>query len=165
MNQKLESQLNITLELNGRKRDLEADPQMPLLWMLRDELNSTGTKFGCGVALCGACTVLVNGQPTRSCQTRMEALPGTKITTIEGLAGREADAVRAAWRAMDVVQCGWCQSGQIVAATALLRANKKPTDADIDAALNGNLCRCGTYHRIRAAVHMAATRIRQGASA
>lgn len=157
--------MNLNLELNGQKRTLEADPQMPLLWLLRDELNSTGTKFGCGVALCGACTVLVNGQPTRSCQTRAESLPGAKVTTIEGLSGKEADAVRAAWREMDVVQCGWCQSGQIVAATALLRANKKPSDADIDAALNGNLCRCGTYHRIRAAVHAAAARLAQGARA
>ena len=154
--------MKLTLELNGRKATLEADPQMPLLWMLRDELNSTGTKFGCGVALCGACTVLVNGQPARSCQTRMQALAGTKVTTIEGLTGKEADAVRAAWRAMDVVQCGWCQSGQIVAATALLRANRKPSDADIEAALNGNLCRCGTYQRIRAAVHAAAARLGQG---
>ena len=129
---------------------------MPLLWALRDSLNETGTKFGCGIAVCGACVVLVDGQPVRSCQTRLKSLGRAKVTTIEGLASREARAVQQAWRDLDVVQCGWCQSGQIVSATALLARNASPSDAEIDSAMNANLCRCGTYQRVRAAIHRAA---------
>ena len=148
--------MTTTLNINGRPRDCQAEPDTPLLWLLRGELHMTGTKFGCGMALCGACTVLVDGAPVRSCVTPIAGLADKAVTTIEGLQGREADAVRAAWLALDVVQCGYCQSGQIVAATALLKQTPKPSDADIDAALAGNLCRCGTYPRIRAAIHQAA---------
>lgn len=151
--------MNHTLNVNGEKRAIDAPDDMPLLWALRDKLGATGTKFGCGQALCGACTVLLDGAPTRACALPVGQLGGVAITTIEGLRGREADAVRAAWQALDVVQCGWCQSGQVVAATALLRSKKAPTDADIDAALSGNLCRCGTYPRIRQAVHLAAAKL------
>ncbi len=129
----------------------------PLLWILRDNLNLTGTKYGCGMALCGACTVHIDGQPTRSCQTPLSSIkPGAQITTIEGLKTKEAHAVQAAWEKLDVPQCGYCQSGQVMSAAALLAQNKKPTDADIDAAMAGNLCRCATYVRIRAAIHEAA---------
>ena len=125
----------------------------PLLWILRDNLNLTGTKYGCGMALCGACTVYIDGQPTRSCVTPLSALkPGVEITTIEGVGTKEAKAVQAAWEKLDVPQCGYCQSGQVMAAAALLAKKKRPTDADIDAAMNGNLCRCATYVRIRAAI-------------
>jgi isoquinoline 1-oxidoreductase alpha subunit len=148
--------MTTTLNLNGRPVAVQAEPETPLLWVLRGELKLTGTKFGCGMALCGACTVHVDGAPVRGCVTPLAAAAGKAITTIEGLQGRAADAVRAAWLAQDVVQCGWCQSGQIMAATALLEANPKPSDADIDAAMAGNLCRCGTYPRIRAAIHEAA---------
>ena len=127
--------------------------------MLRGELQLTGTKYGCGMALCGACTVHLDGVPVRGCVTPLSAVGTRELTTIEGLAGREADAVRAAWIALDVVQCGYCQSGQVMAAAALLKLNPKPTDTDIDAALSGNICRCGTYPRIRAAVHDAARRL------
>jgi isoquinoline 1-oxidoreductase alpha subunit len=149
-----------TLNLNGRPTVVAAAGDTPLLWLLRGELKLTGTKFGCGAALCGACTVHVDGVPTRSCVTPLSAVDGKAVTTIEGLQGRIADAVRAAWLALDVVQCGYCQSGQIMAVTALLAANALPDDADIDAALAGNLCRCGTYPRIRAAIHDAAQRLR-----
>ena len=129
----------------------------PLLWILRDNLNLTGTKFGCGMALCGACTVYIEGKPTRSCQTPLSALKtGVEITTIEGLKTKEGAAVQAAWEKLDVPQCGYCQSGQVMAAAALLAAKKRPTDADIDAAMAGNVCRCATYVRIRAAIHHAA---------
>ncbi len=148
--------MTTTLNINGQPRDCQAEPDTPLLWLLRGELHMTGTKFGCGMALCGACTVLVDGAPVRSCVTPIAGLADKAVTTIEGLQDREADAVRAAWLALDVVQCGYCQSGQIVAATALLKQTPKPSDADIDAALAGNLCRCGTYPRIRAAIHQAA---------
>ncbi len=147
------------LNVNGQPRELRSEPDTPLLWALRGELKLTGTKFGCGMALCGACTVLVDGQPVRSCVTPCAGLAGRAVTTIEGLPALDARitaAVQAAWLKEDVVQCGYCQSGQIVATVALLRANPKPTDADIDAALAGNLCRCGTYPRLRAAVHTAA---------
>jgi isoquinoline 1-oxidoreductase subunit alpha len=147
------------VRLNGRDLQLSTEPEMPLLWLVRGELGLTGTKFGCGMALCGACTVHLDGQPVRGCVTPLSAAAGREVTTIEGLQGREADAVRAAWLAQDVVQCGWCQSGQIMAATALLRQTPAPTDAHIDAALSGHLCRCGTYPRIRAAVHDAARRL------
>ena len=145
-----------TLKINGHAVQVNADPDTPLLWLLRGELQMTGTKFGCGMALCGACTVYLDGQPVRSCVTPIAALGEREVTTIEGLQGKEADAVRTAWLALDVVQCGYCQSGQVMAAAALLKKSPQPSDADIDAALAGNLCRCGTYPRIRAAIHAAA---------
>ncbi|MET7245629.1 (2Fe-2S)-binding protein [Methylobacterium sp. EM32] len=144
------------LTLNGRTYEVEADPEMPLLWAIRDHLNLTGTKYGCGIAQCGACTVHIDGQPVRSCQTRLGDVGEGKITTIEGIAGPVAEAVRTAWRNLDVVQCGYCQSGQMMSAIGLLSENKTPSDADIDAAMDGNVCRCGTYQRIRAAIHDAA---------
>ena len=146
----------ITLLVNGVRHQVDAEPDTPLLWVLRDTLGLTGTKYGCGVAACGACTVHINGAPARACMTPVSAAVGQKITTIEGLQSKAAIAVQAAWEKLDVVQCGYCQSGQIMAAAALLAQNSKPTDADIDAALSGNLCRCGTYQRIRAAIHEAA---------
>jgi isoquinoline 1-oxidoreductase subunit alpha len=146
-----------SLTVNGRTFEVDADPDTPLLWVLRDHLQLTGTKFGCGAALCGACTVHVDGQPVRSCATPLEAVAGgSEVTTIEAIDGEEAKAVQAAWQKLDVVQCGYCQSGQIMTTVALLAENPKPTDADIDGALAGNICRCATYHRIRAAVHEAA---------
>lgn len=145
-----------TLQINGRPVEVDVDPDMPLLWALRDHANLTGTKFGCGKALCGACTVHVDGQPVRSCSTPVGSVGTGAITTIEGLRGPVAEAVQAAWRKLDVVQCGYCQSGQIMSAVALLSENRRPSDADIDAAMNGNICRCGTYQRIRAAIHEAA---------
>ncbi|AWN44987.1 isoquinoline 1-oxidoreductase [Methylobacterium terrae] len=144
------------LTLNGRTYEVEADPEMPLLWAIRDHLNLTGTKYGCGIAQCGACTVHVDGQPVRSCQTRLGDVGEGKITTIEGISGPVAEAVRTAWRQLDVVQCGYCQSGQMMSAIGLLSENRTPSDADIDAAMDGNVCRCGTYQRIRAAIHDAA---------
>lgn len=144
------------LKLNGQVKTVNAEPDTPLLWVLRGELEMTGTKYGCGQALCGACTVLVGGQPVRSCVTPVSGVGDREVTTIEGLAGKEADAIRAAWNDVDVVQCGYCQAGQIMSATALLKKTPKPTDADIDAAMQGNICRCGTYPRIRAAIHKAA---------
>ncbi|MFG1350932.1 (2Fe-2S)-binding protein [Xanthobacter autotrophicus] len=149
----------VTLTVNGQARTVDADPDTPLLWALRDELDLVGTKFGCGQALCGACTVHLDGAPVRSCQTALGDVGDAKIVTIEGIQGREAEAVRAAWVSLDVVQCGYCQSGQIMSAVALLAENKKPTDPDIDAAMDGNVCRCATYHRIRAAIHDAARRL------
>jgi isoquinoline 1-oxidoreductase subunit alpha len=150
----------IKLTVNGTEMSFDGDPEMPLLWFLRDEKGLTGTKFGCGAALCGACTVYIEGQPSRSCVTPVSAVSGQKITTIEGLDGKTADAVRAAWQKLDVAQCGYCQSGQIMAATALLTSNANPSDQDIDGALSGNICRCATYVRIRAAVKSAANTIR-----
>lgn len=144
------------LNINGKQVSVEAEPGTPLLWVLRDNLDMTGTKFGCGVASCGACTVHVDGDPVRSCSTYVEDVEGAKITTIEGISGPAAQAVQIAWREMDVVQCGYCQSGQIMSAINLLTTVKKPTDNDIDAAMEGNACRCATYHRIRAAIHRAA---------
>ena len=151
-----------TLNINGQPMTVQAEPDTPLLWLLRGELKLTGTKFGCGMALCGACTVHVDGQPVRSCVTPIASLGDQAVTTIEGLQGREADAVRAAWLQLDVVQCGYCQSGQIMAAAALLKARPQPADADIDVALAGNLCRCGTHPRIRAAIHAAAAALAAG---
>jgi len=145
-----------TLDINGKLVDVDAAPDTPLLWVLRDHLGMTGTKFGCGMALCGACTVHLDGTPARSCRIPLASLAGRKITTIEGLGGKVATAVQTAWDRIDVPQCGYCQSGQVLAATALLTSNPKPSDADIDAAMSGNLCRCGTYQRIRAAIHDAA---------
>ena len=145
----------LSLTINGETHAVDADPDMPLLWAIRDLVGLTGTKFGCGAAMCGACTVHLGGQPVRSCATPVSAAEGVEITTIEGISGREAQAVQAAWRALDVPQCGYCQSGQIMTTVALLSEIPKPTDADIDGALAGNICRCATYHRIRAAVHEA----------
>ena len=146
-----------TINLNGKFTRVDADPDTPLLWVLRDTLKMTGTKYGCGMALCGACTVHVDGQAVRSCSTPISAVAGKKITTIEGIdSGRVGKAVQVAWQKLDVVQCGYCQSGQIMSAVALLSQNRKPTDADIDAAMAGNICRCATYVRIRAAIHQAA---------
>ncbi|MGK9165692.1 (2Fe-2S)-binding protein [Inquilinus limosus] len=147
----------VKLNINGAEHELDIDPQMPLLWALRDHLNLTGTKFGCGQALCGACTVHLDGQPVRSCQTFVGDVGDSKITTIEGVSGKVAEAVRAAWTKLDVVQCGYCQSGQIMSAIGLLSQTPKPTDDDIVAAMDGNICRCGTYQRIRAAIRDAAT--------
>ena len=146
--------MSIALEINGESLQVEAEADTPLLWVLRDELKMTGSKFGCGIAQCGACTVHADGQPIRSCSTPIEALAGVKITTIEGLGGEHA--LQAAWVKHDVPQCGYCQSGQIMAAAALLAKTPNPTDADIDAAMTGNVCRCGAYQRIRAAIKDAA---------
>jgi isoquinoline 1-oxidoreductase subunit alpha len=147
----------LTLNINGKTMQVDAEPDTPLLWALRDSLQLTGTKFGCGMALCGACTVHLDGQPVRSCSTPLSAASGKKIVTIEGVgAGRVGKAVQEAWQKLDVVQCGYCQSGQIMSAVALLEKNRKPTDADIDGAMGGNICRCGTYVRIRAGIHEAA---------
>ena len=146
----------ITLRVNGAEHRLDADPEMPLLWALRDLIGLTGTKYACGEALCGACTVHLNGEAVRACVVPLSRAAGKAITTIEGLSLDGSHPVQRAWAELDVVQCGYCQSGQIMAAAALLAAKPKPTDADIDAALSGNICRCGTYQRIRAAVHRAA---------
>jgi isoquinoline 1-oxidoreductase alpha subunit len=147
----------ITLNINGKTTRVDAEPDTPLLWVLRDTLQLTGTKFGCGMALCGACTVHMDGEPVRSCSTPVSAAAGKKIATIEGIGDeRVGKAVQKAWQQLDVVQCGYCQSGQIMSAVALLEKNRKPTDADIDASMGGNICRCATYVRIRAAIHEAA---------
>ncbi len=146
----------IQLTVNNQPQELDVDPAMPLLWAIRDHLQLTGTKFGCGMALCGACTVHIDGQPTRSCVTPISAAAGKSVTTIEGLSGPAGKAIQDAWVGLDVPQCGYCQSGQIMSASALLTANAKPTDADIDAAMAGNICRCATYARIRTAIHQAA---------
>ncbi len=147
------------IKVNGEVRAVDVDPETPLLWVLRDELRLTGTKFGCGIAACGACTVHVDGMPIRSCITAVSSVDGKEITTIEGLAGSTAEAVQAAWVALDVPQCGYCQSGQIMSAVALLTENPKPSDRDIDDAMSGNACRCATYNRIRAAIHQASSDI------
>jgi len=149
-----------TLNVNGKDLSVDADPSTPILWALRDTLGMTGTKFGCGAALCGACTVHMNGSPVRSCVTPISAAAGQKITTIEGIgADRVGKAVQDAWVKHDVVQCGYCQSGQVMSATALLKTNRKPSDADIDAAMAGNICRCGTYARVRSAIKDAASQL------
>jgi isoquinoline 1-oxidoreductase subunit alpha len=146
----------ITFTLNGKAQTVDVSPDMPLLWVLRDTLNMTGTKFGCGMALCGACTVHINGEATRSCITPISSVSGKKIMTIEGLSTDGSHPVQKAWIEEDVPQCGYCQSGQIMSAVALLAKKPKPTDADIDDAMSGNICRCGTYQRIRKAIHRAA---------
>jgi isoquinoline 1-oxidoreductase subunit alpha len=148
--------MSLALNVNGKQISVDAEPDTPLLWVLRDELKLTGTKFGCGQALCGACTVHADGSPIRSCQTSLADAAKMKIVTIEGLQGKAVEAVRAAWRELDVPQCGYCQSGQIMSATALLTGNSTPTNGDIDDAMDGNVCRCATYQRIRAGVHRAA---------
>jgi isoquinoline 1-oxidoreductase alpha subunit len=154
----------LTLNINGQNHALDVEPDTPLLWALRDTLQLTGTKYACGIAACGACTVMLNGAPARSCVTPVSAAVGQRVTTIEGLptnkisktSQKAAKAVQAGWEKLDVVQCGYCQSGQFMSAVALLASNPQPTDADIDAAMAGNICRCATYHRIRAAIHEAA---------
>jgi len=146
----------ISFTLNGKPQTVDVSPDMPLLWVLRDTLNMTGTKFGCGMALCGACTVHINGEATRSCVTQVSSVAGKKITTIEGLSVDGSHPVQQAWMEEDVPQCGYCQSGQIMSAVALLAKKANPTDADIDDAMSGNICRCGTYQRIRKAIHKAA---------
>jgi isoquinoline 1-oxidoreductase alpha subunit len=144
------------LNVNGKHTEIDVDPDMPLLWVLRDTLGLTGTKFGCGMALCGACTVHLDGQPIRSCVTPVSAIGTKAVTTIEGLSPDRSHPVQRAWIELDVPQCGYCQSGQIMSAAALLAHTTEPSDADIDTAMSGNLCRCGTYQRIRAAIHRAA---------
>jgi aerobic-type carbon monoxide dehydrogenase small subunit (CoxS/CutS family) len=146
------------LAVNGKTVEVSADPQTPLLWVLRDHLGLTGTKYGCGIAQCGACTVHIDGAAIRSCVTPLRSVEGRRVTTIEGLADKQPHPVQAAWHELSVPQCGYCQSGQIMSAAALLAANPDPSDADINAAMTGNLCRCGTYHRIRAAIKLAASK-------
>jgi isoquinoline 1-oxidoreductase subunit alpha len=149
--------------LNGKPTTLDADPNMPLLWAVREVAGLPGTKFGCGMALCGACTVHLDGQAIRSCVLQLSAVAGKQVTTIEGLQSVAAKAVQAAWIELQVPQCGYCQSGQVMSATALLEKNRSPTDSDIDGAMSGNICRCATYARIRAAIHMAAQSIKETA--
>ncbi|MEJ6000799.1 (2Fe-2S)-binding protein [Paucibacter soli] len=155
--------MNITLTVNGKPANLDADPEMPLLWALREDLQLTGTKFGCGMALCGACTVHLDGQPVRACSTPLSAAAGKKVTTIEGVgSSKTGRAVQQSWLKLDVPQCGYCQSGQIMSACALLGSKAGPSDADIDAAMSGNLCRCGTYNQVRAAIHDASATLSKG---
>lgn len=152
----------ITLNINKKNYNIEADPDTPLLWVLRDELDLVGTKYGCGVAQCGACVVHLNGEAVRSCVTKVSRAVGQKVVTIEGLAPKHDHPLQKAWQQVDVPQCGYCQSGQIMSAAVLLKENKNPTDDDIDAAMAGNICRCGTYLRIREAIHLAAEMQRKG---
>jgi isoquinoline 1-oxidoreductase subunit alpha len=154
--------MSLKLNVNGASRELDIDPDMPLLWAIRDHLQLTGTKFGCGMALCGACTVHIDGQPARSCVTPVSTVRDRRVTTIEGLSGPAAEAVQAAWVGLNVPQCGYCQSGQIMSATALVASNPRPSDADIDSAMAGNICRCATYVRIRSAIHRAAETVAAG---
>ncbi|CZF82208.1 Isoquinoline 1-oxidoreductase subunit alpha [Grimontia celer] len=154
--------MSVSVNINGQDFELDVPADTPLLWAIRDNLNLTGTKFGCGLAQCGACTVHMGGQPIRSCVTPVSAVAGQKITTIEGIESKASKAIQAAWEEIQVPQCGYCQSGQIMAASALLASNPSPSDADIDAAMNGNICRCATYVRIREAIKQAATELRQG---
>ncbi len=149
--------MSTKVTINGAELEIDAPADMPLLWVLRDRLGLTGTKYGCGVAQCGACTVHVNGKPRRSCVTPIRSVEGAAVVTVEGVTGVEADAVRAAWEAIDVPQCGYCQAGQVMSAVALLSESPKPTDEDIDRAMDGNLCRCATYVRIRRAIKDAAS--------
>ena len=149
----------VEFTFNGQQKTIDADPEMPLLWAIRDHLDMTGTKFGCGIGACGACTVHIDGSPTRSCQTSLSDVAGRKVVTIEGVSGKVAHAVQSAWQRLDVVQCGYCQSGQIMSAIALLTDTPKPSDSDIDNAMDGNVCRCATYHRIRAAIHAASAEL------
>jgi len=152
----------LTITINGKQREVDADPDMPLLWVLRDLLGLTGTKFGCGAAQCGACTVHLNGEAVRSCVTKVSRAAGQQVTTIEGLSANNDHPLQKAWAELDVPQCGYCQSGQLMSAAVLLRENANPTDGDIDDAMSGNICRCGTYPRIRAAIHKAAKMQREG---
>jgi isoquinoline 1-oxidoreductase alpha subunit len=155
--------MSTSFKLNGNPTTLDADPNMPLLWAVREVAGLHGTKFGCGMALCGACTVHVDGQATRSCVMPLSAVEGREVTTIEGVQSKPAKAVQAAWIELQVPQCGYCQSAQVMSATALLEKNPSPTDADIDGAMSGNICRCATYSRIRAAIHAAAQSIKASA--
>jgi len=148
--------MSISIKVNGRTHRVDVDAETPLLWVVRDTLGLTGTRFGCGMAECGACTVYIDGEPMRSCSLVVGDVDGAEVVTIEGVSGKAAQAVQAAWDKLDVVQCGYCQSGQVMSAIALLGQNPKPTDADIDEAMRGNVCRCATYVRIRAAIHEAA---------
>ena len=150
----------VSLNVNGQTREVDVDPETPLLWVIREDLGLTGTKYGCGIAQCGACTVHVDGETLRSCAAPVSAVAGRKVTTIEGLSSRTAKAVQRAWVDLDVVQCGYCQSGQIMSATVLLEKKPRPTDTDIDQAMAGNICRCATYQRIRAAIHAASKQLR-----
>jgi aerobic-type carbon monoxide dehydrogenase small subunit (CoxS/CutS family) len=154
----------VAFTLNGKPQQVDVPAAMPLLWVLRDTLGLTGTKFGCGIAECGACTVHVNGQPTRSCVTSISSVAGKSVTTIEGLSPDRSHAIQRAWIEEDVPQCGYCQSGQIMSAAALLASHPSPSDAEIDAAMTGNICRCGTYHSIRRAIHRAAALAKGGAA-
>jgi len=149
------------IQINGKTMTVKAEPDTPLLWVIRDEVGLTGTKFGCGMALCGACTVHLDGVPVRSCQTPLSAVAGKKVSTIESLSANNSHPLQKAWIAHDVPQCGYCQSGQLMSAAALLKSNKNPSDADIDAAMSGNICRCGTYQRMKAAIHTAAAEMRK----
>ena len=151
-----------SINVNGKPVEIDVDPETPLLWVLRDTLGLTGTKFGCGMALCGACTVHLDGEPTRSCQVPVSAVGDKPVTTIEGLAKDRSHPVQQAWIELDVPQCGYCQSGQIMSASALLAKTPKPSDSDIDAAMAGNICRCGTYQRLRKAIHRAAVLAKGG---
>lgn len=155
--------MTISFNINGQSVSVNAEPDTPLLWVIRDEIGLTGTKFGCGAALCGACTVHVNGTPVRSCQTPVSAVAGKKVATVESLSKDNSHPLQKAWIAHDVPQCGYCQSGQLMSAAALLASNKNPSDTDIDQAMSGNLCRCGTYNRVRAAIKTAATELRRKA--
>ncbi|MGF6347959.1 (2Fe-2S)-binding protein [Variovorax sp. W2I14] len=148
--------MTTTIRINGKTSTVNAEPDTPLLWVLRGEMQLVGTKFGCGKALCGACTVHLDGEAVRSCVTPLESVGAREVTTIEGLQGKEADALRSAWTEVDVVQCGYCQSGQLMSACALLKKVPQPSDDEVTNAMSGNICRCGTYPRIRAAIHMAA---------
>ena len=152
----------VSLVVNGKSENLDVEPDMPLLWAIREKLALTGTKYACGIAQCGACTVHVDGQPVRSCVTPVSAAAGRRVTTIEGLSASGDHPVQKAWMEVDVPQCGFCQSGQIMSAVALLAAKPSPTDADIDEGMTGNICRCGTYQRIRAAIHRAAALVKGG---
>jgi len=156
-----ETTVTTSIKINGKAMTVKAEPDTPLLWVIRDEVGLTGTKFGCGAALCGACTVLLDGTPIRSCQTPVSAAAGKSISTVEGLSANNSHPLQKAWIAHDVPQCGYCQSGQLMSAAALLAKNKNPSDADIDAAMSGNLCRCGTYGRIKAAIKTAAADMRK----
>ena len=156
-----ETTVATSMKINGKTMTVKAEPDTPLLWVIRDEVGLTGTKFGCGMALCGACTVLLDGAPIRSCQTPVSAAAGKSISTVEGLSVNNSHPLQKAWIAHDVPQCGYCQSGQLMSAAALLAKNKNPSDADIDAAMSGNICRCGTYGRIKAAIKSAAAEMRK----
>ena len=151
--------MSVSLNVNGQTREVDADPATPLLWVIREDLGLTGTKYGCGIAQCGACTVHVDGETLRSCAAPVSAVAGRKVTTIEGVSSAAARAVQKAWVELDVAQCGYCQSGQIMSATVLLEKKRRPSDEDIDHAMAGNICRCATYHRIRAAIHAAAKQL------
>jgi aerobic-type carbon monoxide dehydrogenase small subunit (CoxS/CutS family) len=153
---RFEENAMISLTVNGKRYDVDVSPDMPLLWVIRDSIGLTGTKFGCGLSQCGACTVHLDGKPARSCVTPVSSVGAKKVTTIEGLSPSSSHALQLAWIAEQVPQCGYCQSGQLMSAAALLATNPKPTDADIDSAMSGNICRCGTYQRIRRAIHRAA---------